>query len=125
MVPNKNGVPKERKDLQGKIQGLHEAGLVSREQADILHHLRFLGNDAAHQLDTPSVWVAGAAIEILEHVLEQVYEQPMRAQLLADRLHPGQAPSLPRFSGVPPVQTPPAAPIAGEQTDQPEDDSDD
>jgi hypothetical protein len=47
-----------------------------------------LGNDAAHQLDIPTAKVVGHAEDIIEHLLDQVYEQPAKAKALAARKRP-------------------------------------
>lgn len=38
-----------------------------------------MGNDAIHQLDRPSVEELRLAIEIVEHIFEQLYEIPEKA----------------------------------------------
>jgi CheY-like chemotaxis protein len=62
--------------LAGKIAGLHEKGLLTKHGADILHQLRFLGNEALHELAKPSPEELRLALNIIEHVLEQLYEIP-------------------------------------------------
>ncbi|MCZ8354700.1 MAG: DUF4145 domain-containing protein [Cyclobacteriaceae bacterium] len=62
------------KDLMGKINGLHEKGLITKKQSEILHEHRYLGNDALHSLDTPSKNSLNIAIEIVEHTLDALYE---------------------------------------------------
>ena len=44
----------------------------SAQQAGTLHEIRFLGNDAAHDLDQPSTKSVAIALDIVEHLLEQV-----------------------------------------------------
>jgi hypothetical protein len=77
-----------RENLEGRINGLVEKGFISIQQAATLHEIRFLGNDAAHELDQPSVKNVGIALDIVEHLLEQVYEQPAKAKTLAMRKRP-------------------------------------
>lgn len=71
------------KNLMGKINGLHEKGLITKKQADILHEHRFLGNDALHSLDTPSKKLLKIAIDIVEHTLDALYEIGDKAEELA------------------------------------------
>jgi hypothetical protein len=69
---------------------LAEKGFISSKQANALHEIRFLGNDAAHELDIPTVEVVSHAIDIVEHLMEQVYEQPEKAAALKARKRPGK-----------------------------------
>lgn len=87
-VTDKNGKTKSLKNLEGRINGMVEQGLIAKRQAATLHEIRFLGNDAAHDLDNPSREVLRNAIEIVEHVMAQVYEQPEQAKRLAARKRP-------------------------------------
>lgn len=66
-------------DLAGKISGLNEKGLLTTASAQNLHEHRYMGNDAIHQLDRPSVEELRLAIEIVEHIFEQLYEIPEKA----------------------------------------------
>ena len=63
-----------RTTLEGKIEGMVEKGLLTRKHADILHKHRFLGNDAVHQLTSPEPDSLKAAIQIVEHTFEGIYE---------------------------------------------------
>lgn len=76
--------------LDGKINGLVEKKYISFKQASYLHEIRFLGNDAAHQLDIPTAEVLGHAIDIVEHLIDQVYEQPDKARRVAARKRPAK-----------------------------------
>ncbi len=66
-VPQPNGTPVRKSNLQGKIRGLVGRGLISSRQADVLHQIRFLGNDAAHELDQPPITSLKAAFDIVDH----------------------------------------------------------
>jgi len=83
-VPLSGGLTKteRRKSLDGKIAGLHEKGLLTQDSAATLHDLRFLGNDAVHELKRPSEEDLKLAIEIIEHTLHQLYEIPAKALAL-------------------------------------------
>jgi hypothetical protein len=87
-VADGKGSTKRKDNLEGRINGLAEKGYISTHQADTLHQLRFLGNDAAHSLDQPSVKIVGMALDIVEHLLEQVYDQPGKAKAIAARKRP-------------------------------------
>ncbi len=49
-VTDRNGVTKRNANLVGKINGMVEQGLIGKKQADVLHEIRFLGNDTAPTL---------------------------------------------------------------------------
>lgn len=87
-VPAKGGGTKTvRKDnLEGKISGLYEKGILTQGSADILHGHRFLGNEAVHELAQPSSDELQLAIEIIEHTLEQLYEIPEKAFELKQKM---------------------------------------
>lgn len=84
-VTDKNGVTRRKNNLEGKINGLVEKDFIGAKQAAVLHQIRFLGNDAAHDLYQPTPEEVNLAIDIVEHLLEQVYEQPAKAKALAVR----------------------------------------
>lgn len=71
-----------KKDLQGRISGLQEKGLLTKTSSDTLHEHRYLGNDALHQLARPSTDELRLAIEMVEHTLEQLYELPEKTEEL-------------------------------------------
>lgn len=62
-----------RKDLSGRIGGLHEKGLLTKSSADTLHEHRYLGNSAVHELVRPAEEELKLAVEILEHTLDALY----------------------------------------------------
>jgi hypothetical protein len=75
----------QKYNLEGKISGLSDKNILTRKEADILHELRLLGNKAAHQLSQPSPKDLTLAIEIIEHMLETLYEIPEKAKELRNR----------------------------------------
>lgn len=83
IVNNDGSVVKKRVDnLQGKINGLYENGKLTKENSEILHEHRFLGNTAIHDLSTPTIEELNLAITIIEHVFDNLYEIPLKATLL-------------------------------------------
>ncbi len=68
-----------KKNLQGKISGLCEKGILTKKNSDILHEHRFLGNEAVHELSQPSPEELTLAIEIIEHTIDALYEIPEKA----------------------------------------------
>jgi hypothetical protein len=61
------------KSLLQKINNLSKKGLISKNDSDRLHAIRFLGNDAAHEIKEYKVEQILLAFEILEHVLKTLY----------------------------------------------------
>jgi Domain of unknown function (DUF4145) len=64
---------KQMKNLDGKISGLREKGFLTEPNARVLHTHRYLGNEALHDLQMPSVDELRLAIDIIEHVLVGLY----------------------------------------------------
>jgi len=83
-VPAKGGGTQivRRDNLEGRIAGLQEKGLLTQASAQTLHEHRYLGNSAVHELARPSSDELRLAIEIVEHTLEQLYELPEKAEEL-------------------------------------------
>ena len=81
---DKNGDKKTKrsKSLQGKIAGLAEKGVLTKDNAEILHELRFLGNNALHELATPQPEELQLGIKIIEHIIENIYDLPSKAKEL-------------------------------------------
>ena len=73
---------KRKDNLEGKISGLHEKGILTKTNADILHEHRYMGNSAVHELSRPAEEDLRLAIEIVEHVLDSLYEIPEKADVL-------------------------------------------
>ena len=69
-------------NLQAKIAGLREKGILTKQDSEILHEHRYLGNEAVHDLSQPSSDELRRAIEIIEHTLETLYEIPEKAEEL-------------------------------------------
>jgi hypothetical protein len=83
-MPDKDGTTKivRKCNLQGKIEGMAEAGLLTRKHAEILHEHRFLGNEAVHELQRPSREELKLAVEVVEHTFDNLYELPDKADQL-------------------------------------------
>ena len=82
---NGNITEKTSNNLDGKISGLHQKSYLTKENADILHQHRYLGNEALHELKQPSHEELKLAIEIIEHVLESIYEFRQKGKELAKK----------------------------------------
>ncbi|MCP9760420.1 DUF4145 domain-containing protein [Aquitalea sp. S1-19] len=59
--------------LETRIDKLKKAGLVSIMDADRLHAIRFLGNDAAHEIQSPDIYKLLAALKVIEHLITNLY----------------------------------------------------
>jgi hypothetical protein len=91
------GVRIERKkDLRAKIAGLADAGILTKQHAELLHEHRFLGNNALHELRAPSAEHLDVAIDIVEHTLENIYEVAHKAAELTRARTAGRPPGPPR-----------------------------
>jgi len=56
--------------------------MINKVNADILHELRFLGNEALHELTKPQPEELQIGIKIIEHILENIYELSSQANEL-------------------------------------------
>jgi hypothetical protein len=63
-----------------KINDLVTQNVLTKEGADILHKLRVLGNDAAHEVKPHSNVQLGLAFDVVEHLLQGVYILPYHAK---------------------------------------------
>jgi hypothetical protein len=60
-------------NLERRISALSTQGLISKKDAERLHAIRFLGNDAAHDIKEPTKGQLSVALKIVEHLLNTVY----------------------------------------------------
>jgi hypothetical protein len=72
-------------NLNKKIKRMVEKGFVSQHHESILHKLRFLGNEVLHELQKPTLEEINAALDIIEHIAEDLYEIPGKAEILKQR----------------------------------------
>lgn len=61
------------KDLKNKIGKMVTSGFLSKSEARMLQGIRFLGNDAVHELDEPQLDTIVTAMQIIEHLLMTKY----------------------------------------------------
>ena len=78
---NKDG--KIVKNLEGKINGLSK--IVPEGIVRNLHGLRFLGNQALHELEKPEESDLLLALRVLEDIFNIVYDLDYRAQVLFEK----------------------------------------
>jgi hypothetical protein len=68
------------KDLFAQINDLVIQGVLTKDGADILHKLRTLGNDAAHEVKPHTDKQLSLAMDVVEHLLLGVYILPVHAK---------------------------------------------
>ncbi|WP_419601156.1 DUF4145 domain-containing protein, partial [Thiolapillus sp.] len=66
-----------RKDLCEKINDLATQGVLTKKDADILHKLRILGNEAAHEVKPHNNATLTLALDVIDHLLKGVYILPL------------------------------------------------
>ncbi|MBV7497860.1 DUF4145 domain-containing protein [Pseudomonas sp. PDM24] len=59
--------------LSTRITNLATRGLISKKDSNRLHSIRFMGNDAAHDIKKPQKKHLEAALIIVEHLITTVY----------------------------------------------------
>ena len=59
--------------LEVRINKLATAGYISKKDAERLHGIRFMGNDAAHDIKSPKKKTLLVALQIIEHLIASVY----------------------------------------------------
>lgn len=79
--------------LEKKIDDLVTKSLLTQKGADILHGLRLIGNDAAHQIKPPTKDQVAAAMKVIDHLLIGAYVIPDEAKVLPAPPKKGAAPT--------------------------------
>lgn len=85
IVQDESFKKKKFTSLKTKIEKLYEDGILTKKNADILHEHRFLGNTAVHELLPPTKEELILALEIIEHIFENLYEIPEKANQLRQK----------------------------------------
>ncbi|MGG0847889.1 DUF4145 domain-containing protein [Peribacillus simplex] len=75
--------------LDQRIDELKDKGLISKASAQMLHGIRFLGNDAAHRITIPSDKQLLITLEIIEQTLSTLYILPTEATRTLDTVLTG------------------------------------
>lgn len=60
-------------NLEQKINNLVKNKLITEKEADRLHSIRFLGNDAVHEMEIPTEDKLYLVLSIIEHLLKNLY----------------------------------------------------
>jgi hypothetical protein len=66
--------------LSAKIDSLVKLGVLTEDGAKILHKIRTLGNNAAHEVKPHTSEQLGLALDVVEHLLQGVYVLPHYAK---------------------------------------------
>ncbi|HIF6624823.1 TPA: DUF4145 domain-containing protein [Serratia marcescens] len=61
------------RNLEVRINKLASSGYISKNDAERLHGIRFMGNDAAHDIKMPKDTALSVALQIVEHLIASVY----------------------------------------------------
>jgi hypothetical protein len=61
------------KNLQVRINNMSRSGMISKSDTQRLHAIRFMGNDAAHEIKKAKKESVMIALKIVEHLLLSVY----------------------------------------------------
>jgi hypothetical protein len=72
-------------NLEKRIDSLVEKGVLAKKQAEHLHEERYIGNEALHEMHTPSDQDLKDGLEIVEGLLRTVYVLPVHAARLQKR----------------------------------------
>jgi hypothetical protein len=75
---------KTSRSLEGKINGL--TSIIPPGIVRNLHGLRFLGNQALHELEVPSKDDLELALTVIEDIFNVVYDLNYKSQLLYDKI---------------------------------------
>jgi len=71
-----------KSNLKEKIDDLVEREILTKEKVTILHNHRLLGNEAVHKMSTPKKEILKIAIDIIESMLDYIYEIPYKGMRL-------------------------------------------
>ncbi|MFI8657986.1 DUF4145 domain-containing protein [Priestia megaterium] len=71
---DENGNEIKSSNLNGRINGLSEAKILTEGQTTILHIIRGLGNQTVHKLEEPKQGIILDALEIVEQTFYNIYE---------------------------------------------------
>jgi len=69
-------------DLKERVDSLCKEGLITKGFAEALHENRLLGNDALHKLTLFGDTELSTAIELIESLIEAIYETKTKTNLL-------------------------------------------
>lgn len=68
------------KGLENKINDLVSQGVLTKNDAGILHKLRIMGNKSAHEVQQHTAGQLNIAMDVIDHLLSGVYILPRKAK---------------------------------------------
>ena len=68
------------KGLENKINDLVNQGVLTKNDAEILHKLRIMGNKSAHEVQQHTACQLNIAMDVIDHLLSGVYILPRKAE---------------------------------------------
>lgn len=71
---NKQDKPIRENNLRGRINGLAEKGILTRNQVETLQFVRLVGNQTVHELQVPPDNIVREIIKIIEQAFTNIYE---------------------------------------------------
>jgi hypothetical protein len=74
------------RNLEARIDKMAKSGIISQNDADRLHAIRFLGNDAAHEIQPGEERGLLVALKIIEHTIINLYILDSDAKLSLETL---------------------------------------
>jgi hypothetical protein len=86
-------------NLKDRIDNLVKQGVLAKAQADFLHEGRLIGNEALHEMKTPTDQDIEDGLKIVEGMLNTIYVLPSHAA----RLKGKRAPTNPAIPASPPT----------------------
>jgi hypothetical protein len=75
-------------NLEKRIDWLAAEGVLAKPGAEILHKLRVIGNEAAHEVRASRDHELSTAFDVIEHLLQGVYLLPAKSNLLDRKKSP-------------------------------------
>ncbi len=90
-------------NLEKKIDKLVQMSLLTLAGASILHSIRLLGNNAAHDMRAPTTKQIMAALKVVDHLLLGVYVLPQQALVLPKHTPKPTALPVPKGAAVSPT----------------------
>jgi hypothetical protein len=76
---------KKNASLKGRIYGLCENDIITKQHSDILVHHQYLGDKALHECEKPTQSELETAIDIIGHTLSSVYDLYLKGQELIQK----------------------------------------
>lgn len=81
-----NGKGATGKDLEKRIDNLVDLGILTSQSAELLHSLRILGNEAAHEVKVQDEQTLSLTMDVVEQLLNNVYILPAVTAKLPKRI---------------------------------------